>query len=88
MFREFEPNSPKTAKKHLHSKNVPIKEVFVNEECGEGDEVQQLQCGGEEGGYLLNNSTQGQGQGHGGGGRDGIKSWSAPRTLHGCVGYN
>ena len=26
------------------------KEVFVNEECGEGDEEQQLQCGGEEGG--------------------------------------
>ena len=22
------------------------KEVFVNEECGEGDEEQQLQCGG------------------------------------------
>ena len=33
-----------TVKWHLHSDNV-AKEVFVNEEC-EGDEDQQLQCGG------------------------------------------
>ena len=39
-----------TAKRHPHSNNVANKEVFVNEECGEGAEVQQLQCGGEEGG--------------------------------------
>ena len=30
-----------SAKGHLHSNNAANKEVFVNEECGEGDEVQQ-----------------------------------------------
>ena len=39
-----------SAKGHLHSNNAANKEVFVNEECDEGDEEQQLQNGGEEGG--------------------------------------
>ena len=47
--REIPPQlteNPPTAKRHLHSNNVANKEVFVTEECGEGDEEQQLQCGG------------------------------------------
>ena len=39
-----------SAKRHLHSNNAANKEVFVNEECDEGDEEQQCQYGGEEGG--------------------------------------
>ena len=39
-----------SAKRHLHSNNVANREGFVNEECDEGDEEQQLQSGGEEGG--------------------------------------
>ena len=46
-------SSPKlslSAKRHLHSNNVANEEVFVDEECVEVDEEQQLQSCGEEGG--------------------------------------
>ena len=42
--------NPPTAKRHLHSNSVANEEVFVDEECVEGGEEQQLHSCGEEGG--------------------------------------